>query len=119
MRSLRTLTVAAGLLGMTPFVALGQSKTTPEALLNFKPSLKGVDYEAVTDPAAINACKVEAVTDANKQQIGFAHHARRPREAAPQVPRYRRQPRPRPVELLSGRLRGLSRERPQQRPEPR
>lgn len=72
MRSLRTLTVAAGLLGMTPFVALGQSKTTPEALLNFKPSLKGVDYEAVTDPAAINACKVEAVTDANKQQIGFA-----------------------------------------------
>lgn len=72
MRSLRTLTVAAGLLGMTPFVAMGQSKTTPEALLNFKPSLRGVEYEAVTDPAAINACKVEAVTDANKQQIGFA-----------------------------------------------
>ncbi|WP_406696808.1 redoxin domain-containing protein [Singulisphaera sp. Ch08] len=72
MRSLRTLTVAAGLLGMTPFVAMGQSKTTPAALLDFKPSLKGVEYELVTDPAAINACKVEAVTDANKQQVGFA-----------------------------------------------
>ncbi|SIO65291.1 Glutathione peroxidase, house-cleaning role in reducing lipid peroxides [Singulisphaera sp. GP187] len=72
MRSLRTLTVAAGLLGMTPFVALGQTKTTPEQLLNFKPSLKGVEYEAVTDPAAIKACKVETVTDANKKQIGWA-----------------------------------------------
>lgn len=72
MRSLRTLTVAAGLLGMSPLLALGQSKTTPDALLNFKPSLKGVDYEVVTDPAAINACKVEAVKDANNQQVGFA-----------------------------------------------
>ena len=72
MRSLRTLTVAAGLLGMTPFVAMGQSNPTPEALLNFKPSLKGVEYEAVTDPAAIAACKVETVTNAKKQQIGYA-----------------------------------------------
>ena len=72
MRSLRTLTVAAGLLGISPLVAFGQSKTTPEDLLKFKPSLTGVEFENVTDPAAISACKVEAVTDAKKQQIGFA-----------------------------------------------
>src|SRR4051794_16837512 len=72
MRSLRTLTVAAGLLGMTPLMAIGQTKPTPEDLLRFKPSLKGVEYEVVTEPAAIGACKVEAVTDGNKLQIGFA-----------------------------------------------
>jgi thiol-disulfide isomerase/thioredoxin len=71
MRSLRTLTVACGLVGIAPAFAAAQA--TPEYLLKtFNPNLKGVDYELPTDPEVIKACKVETVYNANKRAIGYS-----------------------------------------------
>jgi peroxiredoxin len=44
---------------------------TPKDLLKFRPTQPGVDYDIPTDPAAIDACKVENVTDGQKT-IGYA-----------------------------------------------
>jgi thiol-disulfide isomerase/thioredoxin len=49
-----------------------QSKIVPNSLLQYRPTSSGVDYDNPTDPAAINACKVETVVDADKLPIGWA-----------------------------------------------
>jgi peroxiredoxin len=41
-------------------------------LLKFRPTQPGVDYDTPTDPTAIQACKVEMVTDGQKRTIGYA-----------------------------------------------
>lgn len=50
----------------------GAQPATPEYLLEaFQPNIKGFDYDNPTDPAAIKACKLETVYDANKKPIGY------------------------------------------------
>lgn len=72
MRSLRTLLVAAGLVGIAPAFARAQNLPAPETLLEkFQPSLKGVDYEVLTNPQAISKCKVRNVTNAQNKVIGY------------------------------------------------
>ena len=66
MRSLRTLMVAAGLAGIAPAFAAGQSQHDPDRLLKtFKPCLPSmVEYDT---PAAdaVKACKV-AIREARR-----------------------------------------------------
>jgi peroxiredoxin len=46
---------------------------TPKAMLNLRPTRAGVEYDTPTDAAAIDACKVELVTDPQKKTtIGYA-----------------------------------------------
>src|SRR5690606_22412704 len=45
---------------------------TPKDLLKFRPTRSGVDYDNPVDQAAIDACKVEIVTDAQKRTVGYA-----------------------------------------------
>src|SRR5262249_30740853 len=74
MRSLRySVTVCCWLLGLAPIAVLAQSPKLPEpsALLAFRPTLPGVDYDMPADPAAVAACKVEIVVVQNKS-VGYA-----------------------------------------------
>ena len=43
-----------------------------QALLKFRPSLPGVDYDTPADEATRNACKVETVVNAQNKSIGYA-----------------------------------------------
>ena len=73
MRSMRTLIVTAILVGAGAAVARAQGNATPENLLKFQPSFKGVDYEIPASPQAIAKCKVENISNADKTAtIGFA-----------------------------------------------
>jgi thiol-disulfide isomerase/thioredoxin len=75
MRGLRhSLTlVALGLAASASGLAYGQGGVNPAAMLKIKPlPLAGVDYDTPTDPAAINACKVETIENAQKRTIGYA-----------------------------------------------
>jgi thiol-disulfide isomerase/thioredoxin len=73
MRSLRTTLAVASLLGIAPAVAGAQNMPPVKDLLGLSPILKkGVEYEVPTDPAALKACKVETVTNAQKRAIGYA-----------------------------------------------
>ncbi len=45
---------------------------TPKDLLKFRPTRTGVEYDNPADQAAIDACKVEIVTDAQKRTVGYA-----------------------------------------------
>ena len=62
-----------GAVGLAPMAAQAQSKglPAPSALLAFRPTLPGVDYDTPADPKAIKACKVELVTVQNRS-IGYA-----------------------------------------------
>ena len=71
MRSLRTTLAAAWLLAIAPGLADAQGTPKVKDLLGLKPVLKGVEYEIPND-AAVDACKIETVTDAKKTAIGFA-----------------------------------------------
>jgi thiol-disulfide isomerase/thioredoxin len=72
MRSLSATWAVATLLGIVPVVAGAQSSYSPKDLLGLAPILKkGVEYDIPTDPAAINACKMEFVVNAQKQKIGY------------------------------------------------
>ncbi len=73
MRSLRcSVTVFCWLMVLAPVAAMAQANNKPpSALLNFRPTLPGVEYDTPTDPAAINACKVETVVVQNRS-IGYA-----------------------------------------------
>ena len=71
MRALRTTLAAAWLAGFAPALTLA-ADITVEKLLSYRPSLKGVEYEIPTEPAAIAACKVETLTDAKGTTIGWA-----------------------------------------------
>ncbi|MDG3002325.1 redoxin family protein [Paludisphaera mucosa] len=49
------------------------AETSPQKMLDIKPTQQsGVDYETPADQAAIDACKVETVTDAQNRPIGYA-----------------------------------------------
>jgi peroxiredoxin len=45
---------------------------SPKDLLKFRPTQPGVDYDTPADAAAIDACKVELVTDGQKRTVGYA-----------------------------------------------
>src|SRR5205823_2749000 len=73
MRVLRTSWAVACLVGMAPALAGAQSQYNPEFILKtFRPTQKGVEYDIPADKAAIDACKVEKVFDAQKKAIGIA-----------------------------------------------
>ena len=61
---------AAWLLGIAP--AIAHAQIAPQDILKFRPTQPGVECETPTEPAAIDACKVESVTDAQKHNIGYA-----------------------------------------------
>lgn len=70
MRSLVCSVTAFALLGLAPLAASGQS--TPKDLLKLQPTFPGVECETPTDPAAIDACKVENVLNGKGRNIGYA-----------------------------------------------
>lgn len=71
MRSLRSVSIAVGLLALVPGLASAQQD--PDYLLKtFHPAIKGVDYDVPADAAAIKACKLEYVYDAGKNRVGYA-----------------------------------------------
>ena len=70
MRALRTTLASACLVGLAP--ALAPAAVTVEQLLKFRPTQAGVDYEIPGTPAAIAACKVEAVSNSKGSSIGYA-----------------------------------------------
>ena len=72
MRALRTTIAAAMFAGFAPALTLAADNITVEKLLNFRPSLKGVEYEVITEPAAIAACKVDTLADGKGGAIGWA-----------------------------------------------
>lgn len=76
MRSLRMTTAAACWIALalatTPARARAQSTPSAKELLKLQPILKGVDYESPPDAAAIDACKIETVSNAQKKAIGYA-----------------------------------------------
>ena len=59
--------------GLAPAAVQAQSKglPAPSALLAFRPTLPGVDYDTPPDQKAVNTCKVELVTVQNRS-IGYA-----------------------------------------------
>ena len=59
--------------GLAPMAVQAQSKglPAPSALLAFRPTLPGVDYDTPADQKAVDACKVELVTVQNRS-IGYA-----------------------------------------------
>ena len=61
MRTLRTTWAAAWFLGLVGSMASAADELTTQ-LLSFRPSFKWVDYDLPTEPAAIAACKGEAIT---------------------------------------------------------
>lgn len=73
---MRRLGFAVALLGglglgaATP--GLQAADYTPKDLLKFRPTRSGVDYDNPVDQAAVDACKVEIVTDAQKRTVGYA-----------------------------------------------
>ena len=72
MRALRTSMAAACLVGIAPALAGAQSSYTPAFILEkFRPTQKGVDYDTPTEKAAVDACKVEKVLDAQQKPVGI------------------------------------------------
>ena len=72
MRSLRIFAVAASLIALSPALASAQTTPSVSDLLRLHPIFKGVDYEIPADAAAVAACKIETVTNAQKKAIGYA-----------------------------------------------
>jgi len=62
----------AWLTAIVPAVAGAQNAPTVKNLLELQPILKGVEYENPVGAAAVDACKIETVVDANKKTIGYA-----------------------------------------------
>lgn len=67
-----------GVVGFLALVVVAASATgsahgaySPRDLLSYRPRLPGVEYDIPTDPAAIDACKVETVTNAEKRGVGY------------------------------------------------
>src|SRR5262249_3611567 len=71
MRSLRFFVAVLGLMALV--VSRGMAADyAPKDLLKFRPTQPGVDYDTPADAAAIDACKVELVTDGQKRTVGYA-----------------------------------------------
>src|SRR5208283_3539427 len=71
MRSLRYSVAVFGLMAVAAPWSMA-ADYGPKDLLKFRPTQTGVDYDTPTDAAAIEACKVELVTDAQKRTVGYA-----------------------------------------------
>src|SRR5271157_4589196 len=71
MRSLRYSVAVFGLMAVAAPWSMA-ADYSPKDLLKFRPTQTGVDYDTPTDAAAIEACKVELVTDAQKRTVGYA-----------------------------------------------
>lgn len=71
MRSLRySLAILAIVAAAAP--ASRAADYSPKDLLKFRPTQTGVDYDTPADAAAVDACKVEMVTDGQKRTVGYA-----------------------------------------------
>ena len=62
---------AACLLSAASTFASTQDQSRVELLLGFRPLNKGVEYDTLTDPAAIKACTVENVLNEKGKNVGF------------------------------------------------
>ncbi len=71
MRSLRYSVAVFGMLAVTAPWSMA-AEYSPKDLLKFRPTQTGVDYDTPADAAAMEACKVELVTDAQKRTVGYA-----------------------------------------------
>lgn len=71
MRSPRCSVVFFGLLAVLASSSRA-AEYAPKDLLRFRPTQPGVDCDNPADQAAIDACKVEMVTDAQKRTVGYA-----------------------------------------------
>jgi hypothetical protein len=75
MRQWRTKWAASlvvGAVAATGPAALGQQATPGFILENFRPTQLGVEYDSPADKAAVDACKVERITNAKGDGIGWA-----------------------------------------------
>ncbi len=70
MHAIRTALTAAGLCGLLS--AATQAQSPADILSRFQPVIKGVEYDTPETPAEVEACKVERVTGAKGEVIGFA-----------------------------------------------
>jgi peroxiredoxin len=71
MRVIRTLVATAGLLAAMPALALAQMKVD-YVLKEFYPTQPLVEYDILTDKAAIDACKLETLNRPDGKYLGFA-----------------------------------------------
>ncbi len=71
MRGPRYLVAVFWLMGVVAASGMA-AEYSPKDLLKFRPTQTGVNFDTPADAAAIDACKVELVTDAQKRTIGFA-----------------------------------------------
>lgn len=72
MRAVRNLWVVAVLIGVAPTLVLAKAQTAADILREYRPSQPGVEYDVITDKAALEACKIESATNAEGKKIGFA-----------------------------------------------
>src|SRR5512135_2023457 len=70
MRSLRYSVAVFGLMAVAAPWSMA-ADYSPKDLLKFRPTQTGVDCDTPTDAAAIEACKVELVTDGQKRTVGY------------------------------------------------
>ena len=71
MRSLRYSVAVFGLIALVAPRSMA-ADYSPKDLLKFRPTQPGVDYDTPADAAAVDACKVELVTDGQKRTVGYA-----------------------------------------------
>jgi thiol-disulfide isomerase/thioredoxin len=71
---MRSLRYSVAVLAIVVVVGPGSRAAdyTPRDLLKFRPTQPSVDYDTPADAAAIDACKVELVTDGQKRTVGYA-----------------------------------------------
>jgi peroxiredoxin len=71
---MRSLRYSVAVFGLLVVVAPGSMAAdySPKDLLKFRPTQPGVDYDTPAGQAAIDACKVELVTDGQKHTVGYA-----------------------------------------------
>jgi peroxiredoxin len=71
---MRSVRYSMAVFGLLVVVAPGSMAAdySPKDLLKFRPTQPGVDYDTPADQAAIDACKVELVTDGQKHTVGYA-----------------------------------------------
>jgi thiol-disulfide isomerase/thioredoxin len=76
MRSIRYFATLALSLGLAQPSVMAQATTkdahSAAALLKLRPTLTGVEFDTPADQAAIDACKVENITNAEGRSVGYA-----------------------------------------------
>ena len=71
---MRSLRYSVAVFGLLAAIAPGSraAEYAPKDLLRFRPTQPGVECDNPADQAAIDACKVEMVTDGQKRTVGYA-----------------------------------------------